>query len=264
MCATCAAAHRSGFVARACILAIMRAKGLALSHGTLRVIARLGGWSDLNGVDTVMFVYARRLIDHRIDNYALSAGDDLTDGQWACVKDKYTGQTVLPAQPVADYGREAVPLQLKVLTWRSAEWVAFQSALNGAASGIMEAAYLDKDVMPVNRFRQARRGFLVYMQPRPEAAAVQQYKQLKGRRRSLWAVCSACIRRQCAVQFVGRNSHLLTAPLYRGSRNALYQYLQEVHFGFVQLSGACINSSHVVLCDWARAGLFLRLFRSSK
>lgn len=50
----------------------MRAKELELTAGTLRIIARLGGWSDMNGVDTVMSVYTRRLIDHKIDNYALS------------------------------------------------------------------------------------------------------------------------------------------------------------------------------------------------
>lgn len=217
-------AHRSEFVARAYILAIMHAKGLKLSPGTLRVIARLGGWSDLNGVDTVMSMCAGRLIDHNIDHHALSAGDKLTDEQWARVKDNCTAQTLLPAEPIADYGREAVPLQLKVLTWRSAEWVSFQSGLDSAASGIMEAAYLDQDVMPVNRFRQARRGFLVYIQLCPEAAATQQYKQLLGKRRSLWAACSAGIRRECEVQLVVRNSHLLTAPLCHGSCNALYQY----------------------------------------
>ena len=211
-----------------------------------------------------MSVYAKRLVDHRFDNYALSAGDEQTDEQWARMKDDYTGQVIQPAEPVANYGQEAVPLQLKVLTWRSPEWAAFQSALNSAAIGITEAAYLDQDVMPVNRFRQARRGFLVYMQLCSEAPAVQQYKQLMSRCRSSWAACSAGIRQQCEVQFVGRNSHLLTAPLYHGSWNALYQYSQAVHFGFVQLSGACINSSQVVLCDWARAGVFLWLFGSSK
>ena len=240
----------------------MRAKGLELTAGTLRIIPRLGGWSDMNGVDTVMSVYARRLIDHRIDNYALSAGDEQTDEQWACMKDNYIGQIIQPAEPVADYGREAVPLQLKLLT--CVEWAAFQSALNNAANGIMEAACLDRAVMPVNTFRQARGCFLVYMQLCPEAAAVQRYTELLGRRRSLWATCSTGIRRQCELQFVQRNSNILTAPLYRNSCHALYQYLQAVHCGFVQLSGTCVSSSQVVLCDWARAGVFLRLFRADE
>ena len=45
------------------------------------------------------------------------AGDEQTDEQWARLKDNYTGQIIQLAEPVADYGREAVPLQLKLLTW---------------------------------------------------------------------------------------------------------------------------------------------------
>ena len=144
------------------------------------------------------------------------------------------------------------------------EWAAFQSALNSAANGIMQAAYLDRAVMPVNRFRQAHRCLLVYRQLRPEATDVQRYTELLGRRRPLWAACSAGVRRQCELQFVQCNSNILTAPLCRNSCHALYQYLQAVHCGFVQLSGACVSSSQVVVCDWPRAGVVLWLFRADE
>jgi len=50
-------AHCSGSLGRACVLVLLRGKGVALSSDTVDVIARLGGWSCVGGNQTVMQVY---------------------------------------------------------------------------------------------------------------------------------------------------------------------------------------------------------------
>ena len=210
-------------------------------------------------LDTVMSVYARRLIDHNIDTYSLSAGDDQSDAQWPRIKESYTSQYSAPAKPIVDYDRDPVPLQLNLSTWRSADWSAFHSDSNKAAAAIMEAASTDRSIMPV-RYRQARKALVLYIQSYPQAAAVRQYTQLLVRRRSVWAACCKVTRQQCEASFVHYNS-VCTAPLYHGSCSALYRYVQPVHFGFVTVTGAGVDTEQVVLGDWARAGVFLWTFR---
>ncbi len=147
-------AHRSGYVGRACVLALLRGKGVALSSDTVDVIARLGGWSSFGGNQTVMEVYARRDIDIFADPYSLTMGVDVSSAEWEQRRLEYIGQIMQPAVPTVDVGRTMLPLQWRRLTWRSPIWIAFQSALNDVVACIMTASNHNEGIMPINRFRR--------------------------------------------------------------------------------------------------------------
>ena len=51
--------HRSGFVSRTCILAILASRGKELSAGTIELVIRSGGWQAGTRARTVLRVYAR-------------------------------------------------------------------------------------------------------------------------------------------------------------------------------------------------------------
>lgn len=134
-------AHCSGYVGRACVLALLHGKGVALSSDTVDVIARLGGWSSVGGKQTVMEVFARRDINIFADPYSLSMGVDVSVADWEQRRLEYIGQIAQPAVPTVDVGRSMLPRQLRMLTWRSPIWIAFQSALNDVVACITTAGY---------------------------------------------------------------------------------------------------------------------------
>lgn len=101
--------HRSGFVSRICILAIMHSQGRELPEGTLEVMVRAGGWQAVTGARTVLRVYARAVIDKYIDMYSLSLGYDRTPEQWQAHKAAYLGESCFPEHPIVDCGRSTFP-----------------------------------------------------------------------------------------------------------------------------------------------------------
>lgn len=112
-------AHRSGFVSRACILAVIRQNGLQLPEGVLTTILRAGGWQAVTGIPTVLRVYARKVLDQYIDMKSLSLGRDLGPEVWQQKFDEYLGRQMFPEQTIVDPGRAQVPMQLRLLAWRS-------------------------------------------------------------------------------------------------------------------------------------------------
>ncbi|KAL3132154.1 hypothetical protein ABBQ32_008761 [Trebouxia sp. C0010 RCD-2024] len=70
-------AHRTGFVSRACILAVIRQNALQLPEAALTAILRAGGWQAVTGIPTVLRVYARKVLDQYIDMKSLSLEHDL-------------------------------------------------------------------------------------------------------------------------------------------------------------------------------------------
>lgn len=116
-----------------------------------------------------------------------------------------------PSAPVVDSGRDQLPFAVRMIAWRSAVWSDFQTALNGCASLIVAAGYADTDVMPVNRYRQARRAFLLFQQMHPQAPVVVKYQQLCKLRLSLWGKCLVQVKAQCQLQFTQRFSGSISA-----------------------------------------------------
>lgn len=98
-------AHRSGVVTRACTLAILESEGKELPPGRMDVIIRWGGWQCVTGEKTVMSIYARKVIDAYMDNYALSYGRVPGKGEYAMKMKKYVSAEAYPATEFCDPGR---------------------------------------------------------------------------------------------------------------------------------------------------------------
>ena len=107
-------AHRSGFVSRTCILAILASKGKELPPGTIETMIRWGGWQAVTGARTLLRIYARKVIDKYLDPYSLSLAYELSDEGWEAKKSEYLGQPRYPEEPVVDRGRKRLPLQIRV------------------------------------------------------------------------------------------------------------------------------------------------------
>ena len=133
-------AHRSGFVSGTCILAIMNAQGRELPEGTLEVLIRAGGWEAVTGARTVLRVYARSVIDKYMDSYGLSLGHELGEEGWAARKAMYLGEPSFPSRPLVVRGRCALPLQPRLLAWRSEAWMQHMNEMNTVCADIMTAA----------------------------------------------------------------------------------------------------------------------------
>ena len=254
-------AHRAGFVGRACVLALLKGEGVELSQDTVDVIARLGGWSPRSGKDTVMSVYARQDIDVYADPYCLSMGVEVAPKEWRRRKEDYIGQPMHPAAPVVDHGRDLLPLQLRLLSWRSAVWTAFQQHLNTVVASIMSAGKDTEFVLPVHRYRQARRVFSVYIKSHPTVPAVVEYKELLSKRRSLWADCLTRTSQQCHLDFKSHNRSLL-AGRRRGIKfGRMLAFLCVLHIGFVTPEGEVLFCSNAQL-QWLQAGKCVWVFQA--
>ena len=181
-------AHRSGFVSRSCILAILASKGTELPLGTLEMITRWGGWQVITGTKTVMETYARKIVDQFLDPYGMINGCLASDEHWARKKRRYLGHSVFPPQPVIDCGRTQQPLQVRVMTWRGLQWAQFQQQLNELCRLIMSGAQADDSIMPVNRYVQGRRAFNLYLVRHAGSPVVLCYKRLISIRVNFWRV----------------------------------------------------------------------------
>ena len=47
------------------------------------MMVRAGGWQAVTDAETVLRVYARRIIDEHIDMYSVSLGVELSEDDWA-------------------------------------------------------------------------------------------------------------------------------------------------------------------------------------
>ena len=173
-------AHRSGLVSRTCILAILASKAI-------EVMIRWGGWQAVTGAKTVLRIYARKVIDKYLDPYGLSLGYEPSDLEWEQKRKEYLGRPRYPEQPVVHRGRRSLPFQIKVHAWRSKRWIHFLRRLNDICSDIMSAALADREIMPVHRYREARRAFRVFISERAEFGAVQEYLHFLAMRQYVWS-----------------------------------------------------------------------------
>ena len=254
-------AHRSGFVSCTCILAILDSKGVELPPGVVSIIARLGGWSPVSGDKTVMSVFARKVIDNHVDPYALSLGYTLSLGGWQNRRNKYLGEVVQPATPTVDHGRDRMPLQLRMLVWRSSAWSRFLNTLNGCGSFIFTAARADLHVMPVHRYRQARRAFVLYMNLHASTPVVRQYRELISVRAQHLKDCVAFIKQQCELQFRQQFSGSVSSNQYvyigHDGQSDVMSLLHPVHIGVVTVEGQVLSRDQICFDDWCKAGVCL-------
>ena len=228
-------AHRSGFVSRTCILAILASKGKELPPGTIEVMIRWGGWQAVTGAKTLLRIYARKVIDKYLDPYGLSLGYDLSDKAWELKRKEYLGLPRHPKVPVIDRGRNSLPLQIRVHVWRCRRWMDFQKALNRACAKIMAAAVADRDIMPVHRYRQGRRALSMYVSEHSELEVVQEYTDLLAMRAHVWASCVRDTIDFCETAFfkdgiVARPDKYMKGKLFVG-------FLKDVHIGHIRMDG---------------------------
>ena len=71
-----------------------------------------------------MGVYARRDIDIYDDPYCLTMGCSVSPAEWLRRRLECLGEVMQPAVPIVDDGRDALPFQLRIITWRSPGYVA--------------------------------------------------------------------------------------------------------------------------------------------
>lgn len=221
--------HRSGFVSRACILGIRHSKGTELSPGLMDMMVRAGGWQAVTGAKTVLRVYARQIIDEHLDVYAMSLG--IVSSGMDCDKklQLYLGQPEFPLSPIVDRGREDIPLQLRVMVWRSDEWQRHLTAMNAACKAIMEAATQDERIMPVKRYKELRQAFShckkhdSYRNP----TVVATLELLLLTRPAVWKACVRDVKRTCLHAFVNNRS------VARLNYTSHVQLLADVRVGYV-------------------------------
>ena len=193
-------AHRSGIVTRACILAILESEGKEISPGRMDVIIRWGGWQCVTGEKTVMRIYARKVIDAYMDNYALSYGRQPTKDEWAQKMTNYTAVEIQPKTKPCDPGRHLFPMQIRLHAWRGKRWQRFLHEMNRCMAVIIAAAKCSPSIMPVARYVQDRRAFSLYCTERPHDAEVVIYKKLKEGRVGFLRGCIEEVIERCAIE----------------------------------------------------------------
>ena len=246
-------AHRSGFVSRTCILAMMSTKGLELPLGTLELITRWGGRQVVTGTKTVMDIYARKIVDQFFDPYCMINGYEGSDEHWARKRQKYLGQAHFPKVPFVDKGRTIQPLQLRVLTWRSVQWSKYQTGLNLVCSKIMEAALADDEIMPIHRHRQLRRAFNLYLQMYEQSSLVQSYRKLMAGRVQLWKACVKGSTSRARDAFFACG--VVSRPEKHMFRCAYLDYMRSINIGYVSLKGEVVQHKKLDP-NWDTKGIF--------
>ena len=236
-------------------MAILDAKGKELSPGTIEVMVRLGGWQAVTGARTVLRTYARKVIDEFVDASGLSLGYNWSDAEWARRKAEYLGVPRFPSEPVVDPGRTPLPLQLRVHAWRSKEWLCFQDRSNRVCALIGAAANADAEIMPVNRYCEARRAFNVYIKRRPGCPLVLEYRALRKRRALLWQACVKEAQRRCESSFY-RSGVVEDPNVYMFAKRYL-RFLREVDIGNVKMDGTINDGDWDAPADWDRTGTFV-------
>ena len=151
--------HRSGFVARTCILVIMRNKGTELPPGVMDLMVRAGGWQAVTGAKTVLRVYAQQVRDEYLDAYSMSLSVDNSNAEWARQLALYIGKPSFLKPPEVDAGRDRNNSQVRIHAWRSPIWRKHQDELNAACAALMTAAASDHRIMPVKSYKELRHAF---------------------------------------------------------------------------------------------------------
>ena len=166
-----------------------------------------------------------------------------------------------PSSPVIDVGRDRLPLQFRLLVWRSPVWSNFLQALNKCAAFIMQAAYRDAAVMPVDRYRQARRAFVLYQKWHSKSPVCVQYLDMCGKRVQHWKECVAHVEQQCKLQFCRQFHQSIAVNQYayfgQDESTGVMAVLHKVHVGFVAVSGDIVKNSAICRDEWCTAGVFL-------
>ena len=154
--ARCYSAHRRGSVTRAVILEMHERKGRALSDDILRAVARWGGWDCVNGVNTLLKVYASKITDLHLDGSALGLGRRATTQEIEARRAAYVGSISKPNHSVHDKNKMAMPLSLRVQVWNHPEVAALRACMTKAVSRLLQLAELDLSLLPVRRYREHR------------------------------------------------------------------------------------------------------------
>ena len=209
-------AHRRGFVTRACILEIISRKGKGLSDKFMNAITRAGGWQSITGVQTVMRVYANKIIDTYLSTSGLTMGRSISDWEWERRLAMYRGPDAHPQWPPQETGATNEPLPLRWVVMHDAACVSHRQELSRLAARLLQVGNADLAIMPMNRYRQQREVVTRVAKSRPNALVVVEYKAMRGRSRKVYnlALDSAmsrlvahframCMQRGC-VSLLGR------------------------------------------------------------
>lgn len=202
--------------------------------------------------------YARKVVHKYLDPYGLSLGYELSDDAWERKREEYLGRSRYPKRPVVDRGRSDMSLQFRIHVWRSKRsprWMGFQESLNDTCAQIMLAALGDKDIMPVHRYRQARRAVSVSVSKRPELEVVGEYKRLLAMRQYVWMSSVKETVLACESAFfrngiVGRPDEYL-----KGKR--FLEALRQVHIGHLKLDGMVEENKWEEDSKWDVKGIFV-------
>ena len=228
-------AHRSGCVSRACILALLDAKGKKLSRSMVDVMVRWGGWQAETGAKTVLRVYARPVIDAFMCGYSMSLGVEPSDAEWLERKREYLGKLHFPEIEMRDHGRSNLPFIIRMHAWRSVEWTVFQADLNIAAAKVVGLGREDASIMPIHRYREDRRVLNLCKRKHGSHADVLNLNRLRGQRKSVMAACLKRACQDCELQF----AHALPDK-YLGGGSWL-RGLAVKHIGCVSLKGNVVE-----------------------
>ena len=108
----------------------------------------------------------------------------------------------------------------------------------------MGAAFVDKDIMPVNRYRQARHAFSVFVSERRESDLVQDYTSLLAMRQCVWTSCVKDAIGGCEFAFLRDNVVARPREYLQGKR--FIDLLEDVQVGHVRMDG---RIDHVLGAD---------------
>ena len=134
--------------------------------------------------------------------------------------------------------------------YRSADWQQHQRQLTAACKAIMAGVVRDKRIMPVRRYREARRAFSVYMKHTAfcEAKHVLAYKALLKQCRRRWNTSVRAVTKACGVDFFGHSR------LWKGKQYV--HLLDVVQIGMLNVDGS-IRSPANVDPSWDTKGIFM-------
>ena len=145
--------------------------------------------------------------------------------------------------PAVDHGHDALPLQLRVLTWRGSGWSAFQAHLNSVVTDAMTAAYNSSSRLTTNRYRQAHRAFTLFLRSNGTSVMVRQYCDLLSKRHNLWADCLDSTCAQGKLEFNHHNSIVLAARQRVMKFGNILGFLCVFNVSFVTTCGVLVFAS---------------------
>ena len=213
-------------------------RGTALDDGTLHCIVRWGGWQAVTGVQTVMRIYARKVIDDFIDPYAMSLGRPLSDKEWERRRVEYIGEVVSPSDSIVDYRRGPENLQVRLHVWEHPVWQRVQRELNEVWGQVMQAALADMRSKHLHRYLQNSRAFSLYCDTHADNKTVILYKELVDMRGPAWSICMGAAMCACENEFKSAaNAAGLVLDRYFIPHRKYLQFLRPVVIGAVDACG---------------------------